>query len=194
MSNQDITLYTESENGRRLLKLLMRSDVYSKLILDPEEVFEIVPEARAMVGFDQCNPHHPYDVWVHTAHSVAYAPKDPVLRLALLMHDVGKPSTFYFTEDAVGHFNKHNEKGEKILRARLPLLGLDAGTVETIAILVRYHDSDIYENERESWVADLGRERLLMLRDLMEADARAHDEKYKTAQIAEIESLRGMVK
>ena len=182
--------YTESEAGQRLLKLLMRNDVYSKMILDADEFCEIVPEAQAMVGFDQRNPHHPYDIWVHTAHCVASSRKDPVLRLALLMHDSGKPSTFYFTEDDVGHFNRHEARGEKIVRERLPSLGFDADTVDTVAALVRNHDKGISDTEFSRWLSDLGEKKLSMLFEVKEADARSHDAKYKKSQLARVVELR----
>jgi len=182
--------YTESEAGQRLLGLLMRNDVYAKMILDAEEFYEIVPEAQAMVGFDQCNPHHPYDIWVHTAHCVASSRKDPVLRLALLMHDAGKPSTFYFTEDEVGHFNRHEARGEKIARERLPALGFDSETVNTVAALVRNHDKGISDTEFSRWLAELGEKRLSMLFEVKEADAWSHGAKYKKIQLARVTELR----
>jgi len=182
--------YTGSEAGQRLLGLLMRNDVYAKMILDAEEFYEIVPEVQDMVGFDQCNPHHPYDIWVHTAHCVASSRKDPVLRLALLMHDTGKPSTFYFTEDEVGHFNRHEAKGEKIVRERLPCLGFDAETVDTVAALVRNHDKGISDTEFSRWLSDLGEKRLSMLFEVKEADARSHGAKYKKGQLARVVELR----
>jgi len=182
--------YTDSEAGQKLLRLLMRRDVYARMILDPDEFYEIVPEARDMVGFDQCNPHHPYDVWVHTAHCVASSEPDPVLRLAALVHDVGKPSTFYFTEDAVGHFNRHEAKGEKMARERFANLGFDDETIETIAFLVRNHDKGISETELHRLRAELGEERLRMLLDIKEADSRSHDAKYSKKQIARVTELR----
>jgi len=182
--------YTGCAEGQRLLRLLVRDDVFSKMILDADEFCGIVREARDMIGFDQRNPHHPFDVWVHTAHSVASAAPDPILRLALLMHDVGKPSTFYFTEDAVGHFNRHEAKSERIVRERLPGLGFGPDTVETVAILVRNHDKGISDTELGRWLNELGEERLRMLLDVKEADSRSHDAKYSEKQIARITELR----
>ena len=173
-----------------MLQLLVRDDIFSKLILEHDEVCDIVPEVREMIGFDQSNPHHPYDVWVHTAHSVASAQPDPMLRLALLMHDIGKPVTFYRTEDAVGHFNRHEAEGERIVRNRLPELGFNEETVETIAVLVRNHDKKISASDLDQSIAEFGIARLNMLLDLKEADSRSHDAKYKISQIANIEELR----
>ena len=173
-----------------MLSLLAREDVFSALILNAEEVCEAVPEVRATIGFDQRNPHHPYDVWVHTAHCVAFAAPVPVLRLALLMHDLGKPETFYRTEDAVGHFNRHEKKGEEIARCRLAELGFDKETIETVALLARRHDKGIAEAELPRWFEELGRERLELLLDVKEADALAHDAKYRKVQLVRVAALR----
>lgn len=182
--------YTDSEAGQRLLKLLMRDDVYAGMVLDYEDYCEIVPEARELVGFDQHNPHHPYDVWVHTAHCVACIEPDPVLRLAMLMHDLGKPSTFYFTEDVVGHFNRHEAKGEKLTRERLSELGFNEEVIETIAFLVRNHDKGIAETELGRLLTEYGEKKLRLLLDVKEADARSHDAKYKKLQLARVTTLR----
>jgi len=186
-------LYSKSEAGQWLLKLLVRDDVFARLILDSDEISEVVPEIDAMIGFDQCNPHHPYDLWTHTANCVASVAPDPVLRLTMLMHDTGKPSTFYFTEDEVGHFNRHEAKGEKIVRERLAELRVNKDTIETIAILVRNHDKGISENELERWINEIGEERLRMLLDIKEADARSHGEKYKIKQLSRVAELRRLL-
>ena len=190
MTESAVEAYTDNEAGRRLLKLLLRDDIFSVLILYADEVCDAVPEVRAMVDFDQRNPHHPYDIWVHTAHCVAYAAPVPILRLALLMHDIGKPETFYLAEDAVGHFNRHEKKGEEITRKRLAALGFDRDVIETIAVLVRRHDKGIAETELEHWFEELGRERLLFLLDIKEADARSHEAGYRRIQLARVAALR----
>jgi len=106
------------------------------------------------------------------------------------MHDVGKPQTFYFAEDAVGHFNRHEAKGEKLVRERLPKLGFDAETIETVAVLVRNHDKGISETELGRWLLELGEKRLRMLLDVKEADSRSHDAKYSKKQVAKVIELR----
>lgn len=51
------------------------------------------PELVAMNGCDQ-NRHHAYDVWNHTLRVLDDVAQDrPALRLAALLHDIGKPMT-----------------------------------------------------------------------------------------------------
>ena len=64
----------------------------------------VIPELGPMVGFQQRNEHHCYDVYTHTAVAVDHVSPVLPLRLAMLLHDVGKPDTFFLGEDGQGHF------------------------------------------------------------------------------------------
>ena len=59
----------------------------------PQVLGAVVPEILPMVGFDQRNAHHCYDVDPHRRGGGPRAPELP-LRLAMLFHDIGKPDTF----------------------------------------------------------------------------------------------------
>jgi tRNA nucleotidyltransferase (CCA-adding enzyme) len=48
------------------------------------------PELLEMVGCAQ-NAHHAYDVWNHTMACLDACPRQPIVRMAALLHDVGKP-------------------------------------------------------------------------------------------------------
>ena len=75
------------------------------------------------------------DLWDHTVRSVDAAPADrPVVRLAALVHDIGKPST-YAEDRFVGHDTVGAEQaGELLGRLRFP-----RSTVERVVHLVRQH-------------------------------------------------------
>ncbi len=64
----------------------------------------VIPELLPMVGFAHRNAHHCYDVWTHTAVAVDHVPPRLPLRLAMLLHDMGKPDTFSLGEDGAGTF------------------------------------------------------------------------------------------
>ena len=74
-----------------------------------------IPELRPMFGFEQHNPHHDRDVWLHTAAVVEHIPPEPVLRWAALLHDVGKPPCFSLGPDGVGHFSGHAAKSLSLI-------------------------------------------------------------------------------
>ena len=97
-----------------------------------------------MVGCTQ-NDYHLYDVWGHSLKTVEKI--DPTglampaweVRLAALLHDVGKPATKTVGEDGAIHFYEHDRVGAQIAREWLRMLRYSNETIERIATLVRLH-------------------------------------------------------
>ena len=83
---------------------------------------EILPELTAGRGMPQRSDFHDYDVLEHSLRSVLYADKS--VRLAALLHDVGKPAVFYGT----GRFIGHDRLGEKIVNVIAARLKFDNRT------------------------------------------------------------------
>jgi tRNA nucleotidyltransferase/poly(A) polymerase len=52
----------------------------------------VLPELSRTFGFDQATPYHAYDLFTHTLKTTANTPADITLRLAALLHDLGKPA------------------------------------------------------------------------------------------------------
>ena len=100
---------------------------------------QIIPELAPAVGFRQHNPHHAYDVYTHTAQAVEAAPPDLPVRLAALLHDIGKPSTFTVDENGEGHFYGHAKVSAEI--ASDILLRLKAPTTlrSQVVFLIEHH-------------------------------------------------------
>ena len=136
--------YVAAERVREeLTKLLCGTDVLRVLLDDPQVLGVVLPEILPCVGFDQHNRHHCYDVWGHTAHAVAAAPPDPVLRWAMLLHDLGKPRCFTLDDQGVGHFHGHHRPSAEMAEAICRRLRFDRATSQRICTLVRYHDRPI---------------------------------------------------
>jgi tRNA nucleotidyltransferase (CCA-adding enzyme) len=92
------------------------------------------PELLEGVGVDQ-NEWHAYDVYRHNLVTLDAAPPgDLVLRLAALLHDVGKPRT----KDGP-HFYRHEQVGAELVPAMLGRLRLPHAVVDDVAHLVRQH-------------------------------------------------------
>ncbi|MBQ8063719.1 MAG: tRNA nucleotidyltransferase, partial [Clostridia bacterium] len=85
-----------------LLKLLCGKNVY-RVLQDYRDVFAVIlPEMEPCFDFEQHNPWHIYDVYTHIAKSVEAVRPEPELRLAMLLHDIGKPETFFLDEKGIG--------------------------------------------------------------------------------------------
>jgi putative nucleotidyltransferase with HDIG domain len=75
------------------------------------------------------------DLWDHTVRTVDAAPPDrPVVRLAALLHDIGKPATF-----AEGHFLGHDAVGATLAGAFLDRLRAPRAVHDRVVALVRHH-------------------------------------------------------
>ena len=86
---------------------------------------EFLPELNAM-QLEQDPIHHHKDVLAHTIAVVQKVSPDLVLRLAALLHDVGKPKTRSF-EQGRASFHHHEVVGARMTRERLTRAALSEG-------------------------------------------------------------------
>ena len=126
-----------------MTKLLCGDGAAAVLLAYPEVIGVFLPEILPSVGFEQHNPHHCYTVWEHLVRSAAAVPPEPVLRWAMLLHDIGKPACFTRDAAGVGHFYDHAEKSAQMVRGILRRLRFDRRSAERIELLVRIHDRDL---------------------------------------------------
>lgn len=131
-----------------LVKLLCGSGVCEVLLGYPEVLAVVLPEIAPSVGFDQRNRHHCYDVWEHTARSVAAVPQEPVLRTVMLLHDLGKPASFQLDAAGTGHFLGHAKMSRMLADAILRRLRFSTADREDILVLVEQHDRLIAPTEK----------------------------------------------
>ena len=123
-----------------LLKLLCGRGAGRILRAYPDILSEIIPEIRPMVGYDQQNHHHSYDLWEHTVRAVENMPPEADLRLAMLLHDTGKPLVRTTDEHGEGHYRGHQQASAEIAARAADTLRLDNATRDRVLLLVRYHD------------------------------------------------------
>lgn len=171
--NRELLRQISAERVREeLVKLLCGGNVRAVLMGYIDVVGVVTPEALAMKGFDQRNPHHVYDVLEHSAAAAEQAPPRPALRLAAFLHDIGKPPTFSQDDQGVGHFYGHGEEGARLADELLARLKFDNATRKRVVRLVKYHDAQCENNERsvKRWINRLGPEEFFELLALKRAD------------------------
>ena len=100
----------------------------------------ILPELDRCMVTQQNNRHHMYNVGEHTIVSLGYVRSDRLLRLTMLMHDMGKPATISVDSKGINHFYGHNEVGAEIARNIFRRLKFDRDTMDRVCNLIKYHD------------------------------------------------------
>ncbi len=145
----------------------------------------LLPEIEPCVGFLQHNPHHKWDVYRHSLRALRYTPPKEALRLAALLHDIGKPSCFSVDEAGIGHFYGHGARSGELCRAALRRLRYDNHTIDYVTKLVELHDfSAPNPKSLRRLLAKLGEPLLRDLLALRRADALGTG----TAEAAQVEA------
>jgi len=98
----------------------------------------VLPELLESVGVSQ-NRFHAYDVYEHSLRALDAAPRDrPLVRLAALLHDVGKPRTRSGPEGEASFYG-HQTVGAEMTREALDRLRFSREDRERVAGLVEEH-------------------------------------------------------
>ena len=111
-----------------------RPSVGFRLMAETGVLGHLFPELEAERGIAQ-EKIPGEDLWDHTLRSVDAAPAiRPIVRLAALLHDIGKPATM-----ADGHFHGHDTLGAEMAAALLRRLRTPRAVSDRVVLLVRQH-------------------------------------------------------
>ena len=177
-----------------LSQLLLGNDFRETLKAHLPILTEIIPEMTPMIGFAQNNPHHKYDVMEHTLRSVDSAPKDIVIRLTMLLHDIAKPRC-YAEENGVGHFHGHPKISADMARDILLRLKFDKDTLEKVTELVFHHDTKVFPQRKnlKRWLRKIGEQQLRRLMAVKRADAMAQSSTYRQEKLSAIQEAEHLL-
>ena len=134
-----------------LVKLLATDDPVRgiRLLVETGLMREFLPEVPALqLEIDE--HHHHKDVYEHSLTVVRQAidlekernpdaAPDVALRLAALLHDIGKPATRRLEPGGGVTFYHHDIKGARMARKRLQALRFDSDTIGAVASLIELH-------------------------------------------------------
>ncbi|MET0812148.1 MAG: CCA tRNA nucleotidyltransferase [Microbacterium sp.] len=134
-----------------LVRLLQTDDPVRgiRLLVDTGLMQEFLPEVPAL-KLEVDEHHHHKDVYEHSLTVLSQAialeqarhpdsPPDVPLRIAALLHDVGKPATRRLEPGGGVTFHHHDVKGSRLARKRLQALRFDSATTDSVAQLIEQH-------------------------------------------------------
>ena len=144
----------KTKDARQLFEeSLLRDDVVEYyLSKTPSELeTELGPEVAKMVGFEQKNSHHCYDLWEHTLRTVEGIKANGLtpeqfkkLRIAAFFHDVGKPDVSKFNEQTGQQvFYGHAMHSVDVASPILERLGYSEQEIAQLGFFIGHHDDFI---------------------------------------------------
>ncbi|MDP9405510.1 MAG: CCA tRNA nucleotidyltransferase [Actinomycetota bacterium] len=148
------------------------------LLCDTGLAQRFLPELPAL-RMERDPLHSHKDVYAHTLAVVDRCPADDLtLRLAALLHDIGKPATRAFSGDGKVTFHGHDHVGARMARKRLTALRYPGDVVDDVSELVHLHlrfhgygDGAWTDSAVRRYVRDAGRRKQLRrLNQLTRAD------------------------
>ncbi len=164
-----------------------------RVLLDYSDVIAVfIPEIKPMIGMQQHNPHHIYDVWTHTVKAVAAVKNERLLRLCAFFHDIGKPRCATIDDRGIGHFKGHPSLGADMTRTILRRLKTDNKTIDSVIPLIEMHDDRALPEPKyiRRSIAKLGEPLYPQLLELKKADAMAQNPETIAEKLEYIEKLR----
>ena len=164
-----------------LTKLLCGDNVFDVLTKYGSVIGVFIPELTLQFNFQQLGKKHGYDIWTHTAHTVANIENDPILRLTMLLHDTGKPATHALNEKGESTFRNHAAVGGLIAENILRRLKFSKNYINTVSYLVSIHDKEVPETRTQvkKYLRDFGEENFLRLMKIRKADKSALAEGFR---------------
>ncbi len=137
----------------------------------------VFPEVEKMFGVDQKSPgrHHQDDVGTHALKSLkASRSHDPIVNLAILLHDIGKPIVVAKDKNGTITFYNHEVVGASIARNIANRLKLSKKDTDRLFRLVRWHQFTVDERQTDKairrFIRNVGKENLTDILEVRRAD------------------------
>lgn len=160
-----------------LIKLLLGDNVLNVLSEYKDVIAVIIPELKQTFDCEQNTPWHIYNVYDHIINAVNYAPKNEVIRLTMLLHDIGKPLVKTTDSKGIDHFKTHAAAGAEIAKSVLKRFNVSNKIFDEVTTLVYYHQSieNVEKVKVKRWLSKLGEEYARDLFLVRIADLKAHN-------------------
>lgn len=144
-----------------------------EVLYDTGALKYVLPRLYMGNGIKQSEQYHKFDVLFHNIRACAAAPAKLSLRLAALLHDIGKPSAL----EQYGKMYGHEIIGESLAKEELADLKFDNKTIKNVLPLIKNHMFDLEAKAKPKTIRRravmLGKEAFKDLIELRRADVAA---------------------
>jgi tRNA nucleotidyltransferase (CCA-adding enzyme) len=162
-----------------LLRILGSEHAYEGVLLlkDSGLLGIILPELLEGVNVSMVRPgrHHTTDVFTHNLLALKLCPsKDPIVRFAALLHDVGKPESASKDQEGLVIFHNHEVTGARIADKICERLKFSKIEKDRVINLIRWHMFGVNENQTDAsirrFLRKIGVENVQDMMDIRTAD------------------------
>lgn len=177
-------------------KIVASEQFCVELVLYPNVFSLFIPELKDLIGFQQNNPYHAYDVFNHTVHAIEKCESDDlVVRLAVFFHDFGKPHSYQDGEDGIRHFKGHGKVSAEIADSIMKRLRFDNETRNNVVELVYYHDATFEVGNKyvKRWLNKIGEKQFRRLLEIRKADIKGHKPDYEESRIEKVNNIENIL-
>lgn len=150
VKNRNLLSNISVERIQSELNKTLRGDNINFILRRYKEIFAVfIPEIVATFDCAQNTPHHNKTVWRHTTASVSNIENDTILRMTMLLHDIGKPLARRTDSSGRDHFKGHNHFSAVLAKSFLERLKYPTKFIEDVITLIEYHDVRLSDNKRQ---------------------------------------------
>ncbi|MBE5742832.1 MAG: HD domain-containing protein [Clostridiales bacterium] len=176
------------KNKDFVIELLAKGDVVLEIKKKLSDLLAVIPELESMINFEHQHPHHHLNVWEHTMLALSYAVNKLEIRLALLLHDIGKPYSYQQDGD-IRHYKGHAEVSCEMAKTILKRLNFDESIVNNVCQIIKRHDIPLNEKD---FISNPKRARDVF--EVQRCDALAHNPLYNQKRLAYIDKISNLIK
>ena len=153
-----------------------------------------LPEIVSTFDFAQNTPHHNKTVWRHITASVSNIESDTLLRIVMLLHDIGKPLALRTDKKGIDHFKGHNHFGAVLAKTALQRLKYPTKFIEDAVTLIEYHDVRFSDNRKQikHVINKIGEENFRRLLKVQNADILAQSKYMREAKLNNLDLAKNI--
>jgi tRNA nucleotidyltransferase (CCA-adding enzyme) len=150
-----------------------------------------IPELKGTFDFEQHSKHHNRDVYRHTVAAVRNIAQDPVLRVTMLFHDIGKPLAQTTDKIGVCHYKNHPTVGAAMTREILRRLCFTNAFIDEVCALILYHDVRFKPEAVmiKQYLKLLGADKMQKLMLIQRADTLAQSQYLREEKLSNLEKV-----